>query len=686
MDAPLLYQICALTVQSFTSTSNVMYIEAFVDLVRLGVKFHIDWLQVDDVDNTTTVEKGNLVCKVKRLINNFTYLVKCGGNDVININALRNYSLTSPGYPYGYANDLDCEWIFTTIPENHLQIDFYNVDLENLLFGNCLTDRVEIYSGINGVEDWKLLAKICMPNDTYRDTIKATNLMKVVFKTDSYKNRTGFAARVVEACGGSVQKTNGIIEVTKATFSNYFSLNCQWNVSVRSGRFMKIEFEMFDIGKNSDSKCNNYILLRNGQTATSPLLGAGKYCDTTPPNLQTISNHLFIKFSTKSKVHGFKMKYEEVNFNCDGKITLSNPGDTTNISSPNFPNIPLPHTECTWMISTLPGESIQVDFVDRFDLTESKNCYKEYVEIRDGGTVMSPLIGRYCEAIPSTITTRDNMVFIKFFTDIEEPRNGFKAKISVAKCGGTIRDVKGEIKSRYFSNKKGYPKNENCSWEIEVPDGYSISFTFETIDLPDIFMGKCGSNYVEIFEHGMLDYNNLTRIVKVCKEHADQIQSTGNKALVRFISGSKPEQASGFWLKFKASKEKCGAKLKRHFGYITSPRYPVMYPTKCDWTIKVMKGRRITMEVIDLDFDRTQTSQGLAFSNSENFAGFITLVKAGDNVKYINSTDNTMAIFFWAIFPSNHRGFKLKYTSDEETSMLLHHRRNSRIYSNIRMF
>lgn len=72
-----------------------------------------------------------------------------------------------------------------------------------------------------------------------------------------------------------------------------------------------------------------------------------------------------------------------------------------------------------------------MDFVENFDLTPTDDCSVEYVEIRDGGTKLSPLIGRFCKNMPSTQKTTDNIAFIKFFTDTTEPRNGFKLKISL---------------------------------------------------------------------------------------------------------------------------------------------------------------------------------------------------------------------------------------------------------------
>lgn len=72
-----------------------------------------------------------------------------------------------------------------------------------------------------------------------------------------------------------------------------------------------------------------------------------------------------------------------------------------------------------------------MDFVENFDLTQTSDCSTEYVELRDGGTQMSPLIGKFCKDMPSTQKTTDNVAFIKFFTDVPDPRNGFKMKISL---------------------------------------------------------------------------------------------------------------------------------------------------------------------------------------------------------------------------------------------------------------
>jgi cubilin len=59
------------------------------------------------------------------------------------------------------------------------------------------------------------------------------------------------------------------------------------------------------------------------------------------------------------------------------------------------------------------------------------SCEQEYIEIRDGGTDTSPLLGRYCKnKPPSSLSTKGNIMYLHYFTDLLEPRNGFKAIVT----------------------------------------------------------------------------------------------------------------------------------------------------------------------------------------------------------------------------------------------------------------
>jgi len=54
-------------------------------------------------------------------------------------------TFTSPGYPEGYADMLNCEWIFETTPGNHLGLTFTDMALES--YDSCNVDYVQVYRG-----------------------------------------------------------------------------------------------------------------------------------------------------------------------------------------------------------------------------------------------------------------------------------------------------------------------------------------------------------------------------------------------------------------------------------------------------------------------------------------------------------------------------------------------------------
>lgn len=131
----------------------------------------------------------------------------------------------------------------------------------------------------------------------------------------------------------------------------------------------------------------------------------------------------------------------------------------------------------------------------------------EYVELRDGGTVFSPLIGRYCQKSPSTQFSTDSIIFVKFFTNIKVPRNGFKAKISLAYCGGTIKGYKGEIQNPSRLTKD--PK-VNCTWHIIGPLGHYLAIKFIELDISTnkIII----SDVIRLFNNGK--YKNIELFTK----------------------------------------------------------------------------------------------------------------------------------------------------------------------------
>ena len=111
---------------------------------------------------------------------------------------------------------------------------------------------------------------------------------------------------------------------------------------------------------------------------------------------------------------GFQLEYSPV------ALFTTCGGDYTNASglliSPSNPN-PYPHlADCVYLISQPNGKYIKISFI-----TMDVNCQKtyssyDYIEMRDGNSEDSPLMGRFCgneSDVPAFMQTTQNHLRIR---------------------------------------------------------------------------------------------------------------------------------------------------------------------------------------------------------------------------------------------------------------------------------
>lgn len=442
--------------------------------------------------------------------------------------------------------------------------------------------------------------------------------------------------------------------------------------------------------KNEDGSCNSYIIIRNGIHDDSPFLGLGKYCGDSPKMPKTSSNKAIVHFVRNRAfrpTNEFVLTYQQVEYDCGGSFTLDYINNSTTINSPNYPNIPSAHIECVWRVTAPNGELLKIEFLERFDFTISPTCSSEYLEVREGSTQTSPIIGKYCGTKPLPIFSSSNMIRLRYFTDVAIPRNGFKARISFARCGKSIVANTGYISSPGFPGKGAYPTQTTCDYHITGRIGTVLNITFLTLDLPQA--ENC-TNVDHIIIYSVVRNANgnttNTEVTRVCgNPTADSILTFSSTALVRFVSKSSNNLYTGFRFKFTSTVDTCGSRIEASTGIIQSPGYPVSQDASryCEWLITVPKGRRVKIEVLDLDIKpspvilvnsllfASNAEHRISFYNDFFFASHITTLIANNQTiqpTIVYSSDNTMAISA-LIRRSNvgHRGFKMRFTSDEPT-------------------
>ncbi|XP_069476808.1 neuropilin and tolloid-like protein 1 isoform X4 [Ambystoma mexicanum] len=98
-------------------------------------------------------------------------------------------------------------------------------------------------------------------------------------------------------------------------------------------------------------------------------------------------------------------------------------------TSPNYPSMYPPDTECIYIIEAAPRQCIELHFDDKYSIEHSWECKFDHIEVRDGPFGFSPIIGRYCgQQKPPFIKSSGRFLWIKFFADGELQSTGFSAR------------------------------------------------------------------------------------------------------------------------------------------------------------------------------------------------------------------------------------------------------------------
>ncbi|XP_059143177.1 tolloid-like protein 1 [Physella acuta] len=356
---------------------------------------------------------------------------------------------------------------------------------------------------------------------------------------------------------------------------------CQWRISATHGETIVLNITRLSFYKRTNCE-TDYLEVRDGHYVKSPLLG--RFCgDRTPPLLTSTGHRMWIEFRSR---HGasFDAEYEAI---CGGEISK----EDGMLSSPNYPDPYRPQKLCVWKITVEEGFTTALKF-QSFEIENHENCVYDYLEVRDGATELSPLIGKFCGyTIPDDIQSTGRHLFVKFFSDASIQKEGFRAtfvkeldecknndhgcdhicvntlgsyrcecrigyelhsdgKRCENACGGYIHAENGTITSPSYP--EFYPANKHCVWQIVAPSDHKININFTYFDIEGQNQG-CEYDSV-IIDRGL---NEEGKQDVFCGNTIPApVTSEKNTLKIEFKSDSSV-QKKGFTAFFRTDKDEC---------------------------------------------------------------------------------------------------------------------------------
>lgn len=115
----------------------------------------------------------------------------------------------------------------------------------------------------------------------------------------------------------------------------------------------------------------------------------------------------------------------------------------------------MPNLNCEWVIHGHQGNQVEL-IIQYFELESSysSGCAYDILEIRNGGSNDSPLLGTFCgTTISQRFKSFGNLMYIKFTTDSSREMKGFEIKYdtTMSGCGGVLTNtMSGSITSPNF--------------------------------------------------------------------------------------------------------------------------------------------------------------------------------------------------------------------------------------------
>ncbi|XP_040403063.1 cubilin [Cygnus olor] len=410
------------------------------------------------------------------------------------------YSAYSFGSPVSnvsrrYEKNLDCVWIITAPVNKLINLTFTSFVLEAQSAQTCRYDYVNLYDGDN--ENANLVGTFC-GSTVPAPFLSTSNSLTVKFVTDSSVEREGFNATYITVdrpCGGTYNATSTSLSAMSPHFPGEYPpfTFCTWVIDAPPQQQVRVVVEAFHLHSSQDCS-QNYLELQDSPAHSQG--SAHRFCGTDTFPVPEFYSH------DRTAIVTFKS--DEYRINNGVRFTYQATGCSREynqpfgyLKSPGWPGRHPNNMDCSIVLRAPQNHTISL-FFHAFSLEDSIQCSHDFLEVRNGSDVQSPLLGRFCgNIVPSPIFPKNHVVYLRFKSDISVAHDGYEITwtSSSSGCGGTLYGSTGTFASPSYPAT--YQNNTDCEWAITAPKGRIVTVNFDFISIDD--PGDCSNNYLILY-------------------------------------------------------------------------------------------------------------------------------------------------------------------------------------------
>ncbi|XP_075972498.1 cubilin homolog [Anticarsia gemmatalis] len=523
-----------------------------------------------------------------------------------------------------YSHNAQCAWVIHTTPDKVINVTFSKFNVERT--PGCSGDFLQIHDGPKSAS--QLIGRFCGNTAPKGGNIVSShNYLYLWFHSDKTIAAAGFALHwtsVNPVCGGEIDGTShGHISSPGSPGQYPPNRDCYWHLTTTLGKRINLHFFALDI--ESHTNCSfDYLAIYDGASEADPLIS--KYCNSSQPApVVSAGSDMFIHFHSDAygTGNGFQIVYAPAEGvpGCGGYFT-ANKGEIASPTSHDeiFSTI---YLICEYKVKTSIDTKIKLNF-KTFNLLKSGRCRFESLEIYDGPSTDSPLIGKFCN-VPSPLTSSSNVLFFKYKSIISGTAERFRIAYD-AVCDHILVGDSGVVKSPKYPFS--YPANLNCTFVIKTEPGKNIQLAFQDFDVEDNSRSDCLHDYVEIRDGPDIRSKLLGRYCGSSRIPPVSV-STHNYLYLTFVTDMSIS-GTGFYANYTTLETVCGGINTERTGLINHPDGDGNYRNRqsCQWLIVAPAGMRIKLtwnrfaledqrdcsadflEIIELEDDNTKEVLG----------------------------------------------------------------------------